>query len=129
MSRSRSEDLRVRAQKLENSAYHDFWTSVVECSEILKEIHPTKRPPLQPIDVIKDLYNDQKGLCPLCGDPLGDSLASATYHVDHNIPFSRGGGNERTNLRLLCPPCNLSKGAKVDPYDLLRYLEDRYMNT
>lgn len=50
------------------------------------------------------------------------------YEVDHIIPFKYGGGNERTNIQLARPPCNLQKGSTVDPHDLLKYLEDRYMN-
>lgn len=34
------------------------------------------------------------------------------YHVDHVMPISRGGSNERRNLALLCAHCNLSKNAK-----------------
>jgi len=32
-------------------------------------------------------------------------------HVDHILPRSRGGGNEQTNLQVLCVWCNSSKGA------------------
>jgi 5-methylcytosine-specific restriction endonuclease McrA len=48
--------------------------------------------------------------------------------VDHKIPFCYGGGHERTNLQLAHPSCNRSRRSSVDPRDLLRYLEDRYMN-
>ena len=34
-------------------------------------------------------------------------------HVDHIVPLSKGGTNLRQNLQLLCPACNLAKGAKV----------------
>lgn len=34
-------------------------------------------------------------------------------------PLARGGTNQRTNLQLLCPPCNLSKSAK-DPIDFMQ---------
>lgn len=37
-------------------------------------------------------------------------------HVDHVIPIARGGSNWPDNLQLLCPHCNMSKGAK-DPYE------------
>lgn len=33
--------------------------------------------------------------------------------LDHVIPISRGGMNIDDNVQLLCPTCNLSKGAKT----------------
>lgn len=35
------------------------------------------------------------------------------YHGDHIIPLSKGGGNDKSNIQLLCPTCNLSKNAKM----------------
>jgi 5-methylcytosine-specific restriction endonuclease McrA len=32
-------------------------------------------------------------------------------HVDHILPRSRGGQNNRNNLQLICAGCNCSKGA------------------
>jgi 5-methylcytosine-specific restriction endonuclease McrA len=34
-----------------------------------------------------------------------------TRHVDHILPLALGGDNRRKNIQLLCPTCNLSKGA------------------
>lgn len=40
------------------------------------------------------------GVCQLCG-----SLPSKP-RVDHIVPLASGGGNEASNLRLLCLPCH-----------------------
>lgn len=57
---------------------------------------------------IERLLALQKGRCVTCRDRL------TKYHVDHIVALSRGGSNDASNLQLLCPFCNLSKGAK-DP--------------
>jgi len=40
-------------------------------------------------------------------------------HVDHIMPLSRGGSDDRRNLQLLCKQCNLKKHAK-HPIDFAR---------
>jgi hypothetical protein len=51
--------------------------------------------------------------CVACGrSPAKDG--NVELHVDHIIPWSRGGGNVEPNLRTLCAQCNLGKGAKID---------------
>jgi len=60
-------------------------------------------------DVV-EMLAEQGGGCKLC------SAVVPPYHVDHIRPLSKGGSNYRTNLQLLCPPCNLKKGAKWDGY-------------
>ena len=59
-------------------------------------------------DDIRHLYIVQKGRCVKCARHLGIT----GYHVDHIIPISKGGLNVAWNLQLLCPRCNLRKGAK-----------------
>jgi len=58
-------------------------------------------------DDIHRLFLEQSGVC-LCGKSLNDG-----YHIDHIIPVSRGGTTWPSNLQLLCPRCNLSKGSKT----------------
>lgn len=58
---------------------------------------------------IERLKTLQRGRCAVCAVSL-----KAGYHVDHFQPLALGGSNDRMNLQLLCPPCNLSKGPK-DP--------------
>lgn len=117
------EDLRSRAARLEEESYRELWAMVVDSASALKEIAPNRRRPWLK-NVVSELRALQGGRCALCGEPLG----SSDVDVDHKIPFCYGGGNERGNIQLAHAPCNRRKRAAVDPSDLLRYLEDRYMN-
>lgn len=51
----------------------------------------------------------QRGKCAhsWCRVPLKDG-----HHIDHVMPLARGGSNDRRNLQLLCPACNMKKHAK-----------------
>lgn len=60
---------------------------------------------------IRMILEGQRGLCANCKTKLFKSGAKK-YHVDHIIPLALGGSNWPSNLQCLCPPCNLSKGAK-----------------
>jgi len=42
----------------------------------------------------------------------GDDLRKVGRHLDHIVPLALGGSNDKGNLQYLCPPHNLSKGAK-----------------
>lgn len=48
-------------------------------------------------------------VCQLCG---GD-VEPGDIHIDHIIPWSRGGKHELGNLQVAHSTCNLRKGAKV----------------
>lgn len=63
-----------------------------------------------PIGTLAELRRKQRGKCAVCRA----SLDRAGQHVDHITPIARGGTNHTSNLQLLCPRCNTSKGAK-DP--------------
>ncbi len=41
-------------------------------------------------------------------------------HIDHIIPRKAGGTHDLDNLRVLCKPCNLKKGALNDGVFLAR---------
>lgn len=112
-----------RAARLKEQTSQELWGLVIECASILKEIHPNQRK-LWLAEVVNELYEDQKGLCPLCSTELDVQ----SMQVDHIIPFVHGGGNERNNLQLAHKTCNNQKRAKVNVMDLLKYLECRYMN-
>ena len=122
-SRSRYEDMARTMAEQEAAWAADLWATLEECSVILAELDPKRRRPFL-ASVIQDLHSRQGGACAICEGPL--DLAS--FHVDHRIPFSLGGGNERGNLQLAHPRCNQSKGVSVETYDLVPYLEDRVLN-
>ena len=56
------------------------------------------------------LLASQEYRCAVCGT---DIRSPQPYHLDHIIPLSRFGMHDDSNLQCLCPPCNLSKGAKL----------------
>lgn len=56
-------------------------------------------------------YRD-KGACELCG--TGERV-NAVWHIDHITPWSAGGSDDSTNLRLLCEPHNLERSNYHDP--------------
>jgi len=62
------------------------------------------------VDVVT-LYRMQGGRC--ASARCGRDLGVVGYHVDHVVPVSKGGTNRFGNLQLLCPRCNLTKGAKM----------------
>lgn len=58
---------------------------------------------------VQRLYTQQSGRCFHCGA----DISNRRYHEDHWIALTRGGTNSIENIRLLCPPCNLSKSARL----------------
>lgn len=64
-------------------------------------------------DLVK-LFCDQP-ICQICG-------TSKHLSVDHMIPQSRGGTNDKNNLQALCLNCNVFKGDKVFLADGSGYL-------
>lgn len=59
---------------------------------------------------VAEIFEDQRGRCAYCPTVL----TRKNRHIDHIQPIAMGGANDRSNLQLLCQPCNSSKGAR-DP--------------
>lgn len=67
----------------------------------------------------KAIYIRDRGKCQLCHvDVKFGGINSSPFEliasgqIDHIFPRSRGGQNNKENLRLLCLTCNSQKGAK-----------------
>lgn len=63
-------------------------------------------------DDVREIFRMQKGMCAYCRV----SLKKVRTHEDHITALSRGGSNDRSNLQILCKPCNLTKSAR-DPIE------------
>lgn len=62
---------------------------------------------------VNSLLKLQRGKCACCKSPL------KKYHVDHVVALARGGSNDKINIQLLCPRCNVRKSAK-DPVEFMQ---------
>lgn len=65
-------------------------------------------------DIAQKLLRLQRGKCACCAKPL-----SRKYELDHVIPLARGGAHADSNMQLLCPRCNRSKGS-TDPVSFMQ---------
>ena len=55
----------------------------------------------------QSVFERDGNACQYCGDTCGP------FHLDHVIPWSRGGQDEPENLVVACVKCNLSKGDRT----------------
>ena len=58
------------------------------------------------------ILNRDKFRCVICGSSPAVEI-NCKLHVDHIIPFSKGGKTLIENLRTLCKNCNLGKGDNI----------------
>lgn len=66
---------------------------------------------------IETMMIKQGNKCVYCHIDLSMNNRNS-YHIDHILPLVLGGSNFPTNLQLLCPKCNVAKGAKhPDEYE------------
>lgn len=61
---------------------------------------------------LRAIVKEQDGICRLCGGRLPETLRH--IHVDHIVPASRGGSDERSNLQAVHWRCNLVKGNRLE---------------
>lgn len=65
------------------------------------------------------LLANQRGRCAL--PTCRRRLKAGGYHRDHIKPLALGGSNRLRNIQLLCPGCNIAKGAR-DPIEFVQSL-------
>lgn len=53
-----------------------------------------------------EVFKRDRNRCVVCGQNASDGV---TLEIDHILPVSKGGSNEKSNLQLLCTPCNRGK--------------------
>lgn len=58
-----------------------------------------------------DVFERDDYRCQMCGRTVDDGIK---LHIDHIVPFSKGGSNEMDNLQVLCHECNLAKHDRMD---------------
>lgn len=58
---------------------------------------------------LSTLLMEQAFACALCGE----TITAETPEVDHIVPRSKGGTNDKANLQAACPECNRSKGNRT----------------
>ena len=64
-----------------------------------------------------ELMKRQNRICTYCGY----RRMATSMDIDHMIPVSRGGSNDKSNLQVICRKCNLRKGQMTDAEFRLRY--------
>ena len=71
------------------------------------------------IEVKHLLYEEQEGECKGCHS----HFEYRHFDIDHIVPKSKGGGDNKENLQLLCSHCNRIKGDNDMPYLIKRLKE------
>lgn len=68
---------------------------------------------------LKQVYQESAGICALCGKPM--TVWNRT--IDHITPVSKGGKNNKENIRYVHKACNQMKGNLMDK-DMYRAVSD-----
>lgn len=92
-------------------------------SEIINNVNDIKNDPIItiinkeekreiPIGLRFDILKRDNYKCSICGRSPSSTFG-IELHIDHIIPFSRGGKTNGENLRTLCNQCNIGKSNKI----------------
>ncbi len=75
----------------------------------------------------KKILAKSEGKCAHCGKPLKES--EDMWTVEHIIPISKGGSNDKNNLVMLCKTCNENKSNNIiDPEVYYKYIKKDCLN-
>lgn len=78
-------------------------------SQRLRHLRGKAGPPLLN-KTVRELLENAGSSCPLCGIAYGPKVGPS---IDHISPISKGGTNEKVNLRVICISCNAKKGDRI----------------
>ena len=84
-----------------------------------KELRNISRSISRPVQ-FRVLKRDNQ-ICRSCGKAVLDE----DIHLDHIIPWSKGGSSDEHNIQLLCSECNFKKGNKFEDEYLVKDLMER----
>lgn len=109
-------------------AYHNATSHSTDALESLEYRHKILSreffiafPDVAPLDETRDFSYEQKlaifrrdkGICQLKIKCSGEKMGwDDDWHIDHKIPYSKGGKTTVANGQLSCADCNLAKGSK-----------------
>jgi len=127
ITHERLEKLRARVIAQHGEVLLESRALLQELITLVRGLDPIRRRSLWPAELIQYIAQHQRWICPSCKKEI-PTLMQRAHHVDHVVPWSLGGGNESANLQILHASCNLSKGNRCDPDELIRYLQGRLMN-
>jgi 5-methylcytosine-specific restriction endonuclease McrA len=107
------------AHKAETAAYYLEWSKAnLNRSRLIKQCGGGHRRARKysakgsiPVAHVRELLQRQEEKCAICQKPFPPEEALQRFHIDHIMPFVKGGSNCPTNIQLLCPPCNRKKGS------------------
>lgn len=75
------------------------------------------------VETIKNVILKSRSKCHWCEKELNMN-ERYSWHLDHVLPVSKGGGNDEENLVVSCPKCNRTKANK-HPDDFRKILDER----
>jgi len=119
-----AEENRLKSQRASKDSDYEIKFDLMELKDKVKNIAPRKRKAL--FELRRQLYAEQEGKCAECATDLEQAKIEQgfPFELDHIVPYSLGGGNERSNMQLLCRVCNNRKRAQFSNEELVQYYED-----